>query len=70
MQSCLNHFSQYVPLTESHRSFADSYDKLDDPSLLHEASLLNGEWMQSKNGRVFDVEGKPLSHQPSKVARS
>ncbi|KAH7118349.1 Aldehyde/histidinol dehydrogenase [Dactylonectria macrodidyma] len=30
--------------------------KLDDPLLLHEASLLNGEWVQSQSGKRFDVE--------------
>ncbi|SCO23469.1 unnamed protein product [Fusarium fujikuroi] len=30
--------------------------KLDDPSLLHEESLLNGQWVQSQSGKRFDVE--------------
>ncbi|CAG9990543.1 unnamed protein product [Clonostachys byssicola] len=35
---------------------------LKDPSLLHEASLLNGEWVQAQSGQRFDVEGKfPIS---------
>ncbi|KAH7461029.1 hypothetical protein FOMA001_g19431 [Fusarium oxysporum f. sp. matthiolae] len=29
---------------------------LDDPSLLYEASLLNGQWVQSQSGNCFDVE--------------
>ncbi|KAF5673613.1 succinate-semialdehyde dehydrogenase [Fusarium circinatum] len=29
---------------------------LDDPSLLHEESLLNGQWVQSQSGHRFDVE--------------
>ncbi|CAG9998634.1 unnamed protein product [Clonostachys byssicola] len=29
---------------------------LNNPSLLHEASLLNGIWVQSKSGKKFDVE--------------
>ncbi|KAF5594612.1 succinate-semialdehyde dehydrogenase [Fusarium subglutinans] len=29
---------------------------LDDPSLLHEESLLNGQWVQSQSGKRFDVE--------------
>jgi succinate-semialdehyde dehydrogenase len=33
--------------------------QLDDPSLLHEASLLNGEWVQASSGKTFDVEGEP-----------
>ncbi|GAM34503.1 succinate-semialdehyde dehydrogenase [Talaromyces pinophilus] len=36
--------SQYKPL------------ELHDPSLLHEASLLDGEWVQSQSGKRFDVE--------------
>ncbi|KIN05395.1 hypothetical protein OIDMADRAFT_39653 [Oidiodendron maius Zn] len=36
--------SQYEPL------------KLHDQSLLHEASLLQGEWVQSQSGKRFDVE--------------
>ncbi|KAK1139271.1 hypothetical protein N8T08_001117 [Aspergillus melleus] len=30
--------------------------KLNDPSLLHEASLLHGEWVQAGSGKTFDVE--------------
>ncbi|KAH8688796.1 Aldehyde/histidinol dehydrogenase [Talaromyces proteolyticus] len=30
--------------------------KLIDPSLLHEASLLNGEWVQAQAGRSFGIE--------------
>ncbi|KAL2205611.1 aldehyde dehydrogenase [Sarocladium strictum] len=30
--------------------------QLNDPSLLHEASLLNGEWLQSQSGKLFPVE--------------
>ncbi|KAF5535786.1 succinate-semialdehyde dehydrogenase [Fusarium napiforme] len=30
--------------------------QLDDPSLLHEESLLNGQWVQSQSGKRFDVE--------------
>ncbi|KAF5625323.1 succinate-semialdehyde dehydrogenase [Fusarium tjaetaba] len=30
--------------------------KLDDPSLLHEESLLNGQWVQAQSGKRFDVE--------------
>ncbi|KAF9770229.1 hypothetical protein IL306_012251 [Fusarium sp. DS 682] len=30
--------------------------KLDDPSLLHEASLLNGQWVQAQSGKRFEVE--------------
>ncbi|KAJ5234279.1 uncharacterized protein N7469_003447 [Penicillium citrinum] len=30
--------------------------KLDDPTLFHEASLLNGEWVKAKSGQTFDVE--------------
>ncbi|KAJ3457163.1 hypothetical protein MRS44_014304 [Fusarium solani] len=29
---------------------------LNDPSLLHEASLLNGKWVQAQAGKRFDVE--------------
>ncbi|EEU39853.1 uncharacterized protein NECHADRAFT_79751 [Fusarium vanettenii 77-13-4] len=29
---------------------------LNDPSLLHEASLLNGKWVQAQDGKRFDVE--------------
>ncbi|KAM0438626.1 hypothetical protein ACHAPT_001379 [Fusarium lateritium] len=29
---------------------------LNDPSLLHEASLLNGKWVQAQAGKSFDVE--------------
>nr|RBR00902.1 hypothetical protein FVER53263_01576 [Fusarium verticillioides] len=29
---------------------------LDDPSLLHEESLLNGQWVQAQSGKRFDVE--------------
>ncbi|KAF5013320.1 hypothetical protein FDECE_670 [Fusarium decemcellulare] len=29
---------------------------LSDPSLLHEASLLDGKWVQSQSGKRFDVE--------------
>lgn len=32
--------------------------QLDDPSLLHEESLLNGQWVQAQSGKRFDVEGK------------
>lgn len=32
--------------------------QLNDPSLLHEASLLNGEWVQASSGKTFHVEGK------------
>lgn len=38
--------------------FTDPFIKLEDSSLFHEASLLNGEWVQSKSGKTFDVEGK------------
>ncbi|CAH0057853.1 unnamed protein product [Clonostachys solani] len=30
--------------------------QLNDPSLLHEASLRNGEWVQSQTGKTFPVE--------------
>ncbi|KAH9215498.1 Aldehyde/histidinol dehydrogenase [Leptodontidium sp. 2 PMI_412] len=30
--------------------------KLEDPTLLHQASLLNGKWVQAKSGKTFDVE--------------
>ncbi|KAK3179341.1 hypothetical protein K4F52_009164 [Lecanicillium sp. MT-2017a] len=30
--------------------------KMDDPSLLHEKSLLNGEWVSSKSRETFNVE--------------
>jgi hypothetical protein len=32
--------------------------KLNDPSLLHEASLLDGQWVQAKSGETFEVTGK------------
>ncbi|OJJ07630.1 hypothetical protein ASPVEDRAFT_65919 [Aspergillus versicolor CBS 583.65] len=42
---------------------------LDAPSLLHEASLLNGNWVQSQSGQVFEVEdpgtNKPFAHCPT-----
>ncbi|KAJ6018651.1 hypothetical protein N7499_010157 [Penicillium canescens] len=30
--------------------------ELNDPTLLHERSLLNGQWVQSKSGQTFEVE--------------
>lgn len=36
--------------------------QLDDQSLLHESSLLNGEWVPSRSRDAFDVEGKYGSH--------
>lgn len=33
-------------------------NQLDDKSLFHETSLLNGKWVSAKSGEVFDVEGK------------
>ncbi|KAI3573521.1 Aldehyde/histidinol dehydrogenase [Fusarium oxysporum f. sp. albedinis] len=30
--------------------------KLNNPSLLHEASLMDGKWVESRSGRRFDVE--------------
>ncbi|KAJ0127303.1 Uncharacterized protein HZ326_29593 [Fusarium oxysporum f. sp. albedinis] len=38
--------------------------KLDDPSLLHEASLLNGQWVQSQSGNRFDVEAHTIFPDP------
>ncbi|BCS28021.1 NAD-dependent succinate-semialdehyde dehydrogenase [Aspergillus puulaauensis] len=42
---------------------------LDTPSLLHEASLLNGNWVQSKSGQVFEIEdpgtNKPFARCPT-----
>ncbi|KAJ5676608.1 uncharacterized protein N7477_002241 [Penicillium maclennaniae] len=32
--------------------------QLNDRSILHEASLLDGEWVQAQAGKTFDVEGK------------
>jgi hypothetical protein len=42
--------------------------QLNDPSLLHEASLLNGEWVQASSGKTFDVEGESsaLAHKINK----
>jgi hypothetical protein len=34
--------------------------QLNDPSLLHEASFLNGEWVQASSGKTFDVEGESV----------
>ncbi|KAG7413022.1 Aldehyde/histidinol dehydrogenase [Fusarium sp. MPI-SDFR-AT-0072] len=36
--------------------------KLDDPSLLHEESLLNGQWVQSQSGERFGVEDPGSGH--------
>ncbi|KAG8355365.1 hypothetical protein FVEN_g6750 [Fusarium venenatum] len=30
--------------------------QLDDPSIFHESSLLNGEWVSSRSRETFDVE--------------
>jgi hypothetical protein len=35
--------------------------QLEDPSLFHERSLLNGEWVQSQSREVFDIEGAALN---------
>jgi hypothetical protein len=43
--------------------------QLDDPSLLHEESLLNGQWVQSQSGKRFDVEGKLRASMPRKQRR-
>lgn len=32
--------------------------QLNDPSLLHEASLLNGEWVQAQSNKTFEILGK------------
>ncbi|KAB8207210.1 Aldehyde/histidinol dehydrogenase [Aspergillus parasiticus] len=34
---------------------------LNDPSLLHEASLLNGEWVAAQSNKWFDIEGEPTT---------
>jgi hypothetical protein len=36
----------------------DRIIKLNDPSLLHQASLLDGQWVQAKSGETFEVTGK------------
>ncbi|GMG22448.1 unnamed protein product [Aspergillus oryzae] len=35
--------------------------QLNDPSLLHEASLLNGEWVAAQSNKRFDIEGEPTT---------
>ncbi|RSL60774.1 hypothetical protein CEP54_006579 [Fusarium duplospermum] len=43
--------------------------KLDQPSLLHDSALLNGEWVQSQSGETFEIEdtgtGKTLATCPT-----
>lgn len=33
-------------------------NQLEDPSLLHEASLLDGKWVQARQGHSFDIDGE------------
>ncbi|RKK77700.1 Succinate-semialdehyde dehydrogenase [NADP(+)] GabD [Fusarium oxysporum] len=44
------------------KSNGDATDSLDDPSLLHEESLLDGQWVQSQSGERFGVEDPGSSH--------
>ncbi|KAL9566275.1 hypothetical protein ACKAV7_009634 [Fusarium commune] len=44
------------------KSNGDATDSLDDPSLLHEESLLNGQWVQSQSGERFGVEDPGSGH--------
>ncbi|KAH7123091.1 succinate-semialdehyde dehydrogenase [Dactylonectria macrodidyma] len=46
--------------------------QLDQPSLMHDSSLLNGEWVQSQSSESFEVEdpgtGKPFATCPTNKA--
>ncbi|EWY87752.1 succinate-semialdehyde dehydrogenase [Fusarium oxysporum NRRL 32931] len=44
------------------KSNGDATDSLDDPSLLHEESLLDGQWVQSQSGERFSVEDPGSGH--------
>ncbi|EXK33534.1 succinate-semialdehyde dehydrogenase [Fusarium oxysporum f. sp. melonis 26406] len=44
------------------KSNGDATDSLDDPSLLHEESLLDGQWVQSQSGERFGVEDPGSGH--------
>lgn len=38
-------------------SITYAFCQLDDPTLLHETSLLDGKWVQARLGQHFDIEG-------------
>ncbi|EWZ40770.1 succinate-semialdehyde dehydrogenase [Fusarium oxysporum Fo47] len=44
------------------KSNGDATDSLDDSSLLHEESLLDGQWVQSQSGERFSVEDPGSGH--------
>ncbi|CAH0023597.1 unnamed protein product [Clonostachys rhizophaga] len=44
------------------RARPDIKPQLDDESLLHDTSLLNGKWVKSQSGESFDVEGNWTDH--------
>ncbi|KAF4948817.1 hypothetical protein FGADI_9374 [Fusarium gaditjirri] len=41
---------------------SEDMHQLDDPSLLHEEALLNGQWVQSQSGERFGVEDPGSGH--------
>lgn len=55
---CLSPSRYFTPLLIHGVYPSLTWSKLNDPSLLHEASLLKGKWVQAQAGKRFNVEGE------------
>lgn len=57
-QSTLQGKSEHIPLINDHQRKQLTTIQLNNPDLFKDKSLVNGEWVEAKSGKRFDVYGK------------
>jgi succinate-semialdehyde dehydrogenase/glutarate-semialdehyde dehydrogenase len=71
LQSSFQGEPEYIPITDDYQKQQLTCLQLNNPDLFKDKSLVNGEWVEAKSGKRFDVVGeippKLIQHQHNQL---